>query len=189
MIYFIQAKSGPVKIGHTVSIRARFNMLATGIYEPIRLVAVIDGGRPREFEIHETFFQDHIYGEWFSPKNVIEYVEKIRGEHLPGFEKLKVFRESYDFTEGLRGPMEKIKSRKPRGFNSTKIDHNAPASIVVKKFGGLGIMARNTEIPTSTIWKWMLSGNIPPKRHLELKGHAVRLKVKLKDSDFVRQLA
>ena len=78
--------------------------------------------------------------------------------------------------------------RKPRTSNSSKVDPNAPASIVVARFGGLGHMHNQTGIPTSTIWKWMLSGNIPPKRHLELKGHAARLKVKLSDSDFVRQL-
>ena len=78
--------------------------------------------------------------------------------------------------------------RKPRTSNSRKIDPSAPASIVVAKFGGLGNLHNESGIPTSTIWKWMLSGDIPPKRHLELKGHAARLKVKLKDSNFVRQL-
>lgn len=79
-------------------------------------------------------------------------------------------------------------ARKPRTSNSSKVDPNAPASIVVAKFGGLGNLHNESGIPTSTIWKWMLGGDIPPKRHLELKGLAARLKIKLKDSDFVRQL-
>lgn len=77
--------------------------------------------------------------------------------------------------------------RKPRTSNSSKVDPTAPASIIVAKFGGLGNMHNQTGIPTSTIWKWQLGGDIPNKRVLELKAHAARLKIKLKDSDFVRQ--
>ena len=81
------------------------------------------------------------------------------------------------------------KERKPRTSNSTRVDPTAPASIVVAKFGGLAKMARDTGIATSTIWKWQVQGDIPPKRVLALKGHAARLKIKLRDSDFVRQVA
>ena len=81
------------------------------------------------------------------------------------------------------------KMRKPRRSNSDNIDTMAPASIVVTKFGGLGKMAHDTGIATSTIWGWMRRGDIPPKRVPDLKAHAMRLKVKLKDSDFVRGMA
>ena len=56
---------------------------------------------------------------------------------------------------------------------------------MVGKFGGLAKMRDDTGIPGSTIWKWLTKGYIPNKRVPEIKDHALRLKVKLKDADFI----
>lgn len=82
-----------------------------------------------------------------------------------------------------------IKTRKPRTSKSENVDPTAPAFKVVAKFGGLGRMARDTGLATSTIWGWMRRGDIPPKRVPEVKSWGLKLKVKLKDSDFVRGIA
>lgn len=80
-------------------------------------------------------------------------------------------------------------ARKPRTSNSDQVDTTAPASTVVGKFGGLGKMHADTGYATSTIWGWLKRGDIPPKRVPEIKAHAIRLKVRLKDSDFLRDAA
>lgn len=87
------------------------------------------------------------------------------------------------------------KARTPRTEN---IDQTAPASVVINKFGGLARFCelsaeQATEdrpaIPTSTVWGWLVRGDIPPKRVPEIKAiaQAARPIVRLKDSDFVRQ--
>ena len=80
---------------------------------------------------------------------------------------------------------------KPRGIRTssrTQIDDGAPASIVIKKLGGLAAVSRESGIATSTIWRWLKSGNISPKYVVQLKQLAQRLNVDLCDSDFVRQI-
>jgi hypothetical protein len=80
----------------------------------------------------------------------------------------------------------KRRNRKP----SAQIDTTAPASIIVNdRFGGLARFCELTGLSTSTVWGWLLSGDVPPKRVPEIKAKAMAAKVKLKDSDFVRQLA
>lgn len=83
-------------------------------------------------------------------------------------------------------------ARKPRieTSNSKQINWASPAGIVVAKWGGLHKMARETGIAPSTIWSWLRrSGDVPTTRIPELKIHAARLRIKLKDSDFIRQIA
>lgn len=75
--------------------------------------------------------------------------------------------------------------RKARRSNSTQVDPTQPASIVINKFGGLGQMHKDTGYATSTLWGWARRGYIPNPKIPEIKAHAIRLKVKLKDSDFV----
>jgi len=66
-----------------------------------------------------------------------------------------------------------------------KLDPEAPANIVIAKLGGLNAVRRETGLAPSTIWGWQKRGIIPHPRIPMLKDVARRLKVKIKDGDFL----
>ncbi len=56
MIYFLQCTDGgPVKIGYTADLDARRQQLESHSGRPLALLAVREGGREEEREIHERF--------------------------------------------------------------------------------------------------------------------------------------
>jgi hypothetical protein len=68
MVYFVQAESGPIKIGVSVKTLDRLSALQGGSHERLRLMAYIDGGtRELETALHRRFRAHRISGEWFSP--------------------------------------------------------------------------------------------------------------------------
>lgn len=68
------------------------------------------------------------------------------------------------------------------------VKKDTPAGRVVAKFGGLANMSESTGIPPSTIWGWIRRGDIPPKRVPEVKRHARDLKIRIKDSEYLRDI-
>jgi len=68
MIYFIQeGDNGPVKIGFSNDPGRRLQQLKTGSSKPLKLLAVIEGDANKEKELHASFQEFHISGEWFKP--------------------------------------------------------------------------------------------------------------------------
>lgn len=66
-VYFIQAASGPIKIGRAADARVRCAELQTGSHEELVLLATLKGGRVVERELHRRFAEHRIRGEWFHP--------------------------------------------------------------------------------------------------------------------------
>lgn len=64
-VYFIQADSGPIKIGFTRDLRQRISSLEG--HERLRLLAAFDGGRKLEKRLHRLFRPHRKRGEWFWP--------------------------------------------------------------------------------------------------------------------------
>jgi uncharacterized protein YozE (UPF0346 family) len=84
-IYFIQAaSSGAIKIGHSHSaknVEKRRASLQTAHPEPLRLLAVMDGDRKTEAELHRRFSHHHLGGEWFAPhQELIAFISVLRSE-------------------------------------------------------------------------------------------------------------
>lgn len=66
-IYFIQAISGPIKIGHTNDPQRRYALFKVGHYEDLKLLGVLVGTLEDEKRIHRSVIESHIRGEWFKP--------------------------------------------------------------------------------------------------------------------------
>jgi hypothetical protein len=63
-VYFIQTR-GMVKIGFSSLIVDRMSKLASSSPTPVRVLAIMLGGRAVERKVHETLAADKIKGEWF----------------------------------------------------------------------------------------------------------------------------
>lgn len=56
---------------------------------------------------------------------------------------------------------------------------------IVRAFGGIRQMARDTGIPAGTVQYWSRVGYVPMSRHEEVRGHADRLGIKIDQADFL----
>jgi hypothetical protein len=67
MIYFVRCgKLDWVKIGTASDIAVRVQELQSGSPFPLRLTAVLDGGRDVEARLHKRFARERGSGEWFA---------------------------------------------------------------------------------------------------------------------------
>jgi hypothetical protein len=65
-VYFIGTDAGHVKIGRSTDVQGRLASMQTGSPMPLKILAVVDGGRWLEREYH-AYFKDHrLHGEWFT---------------------------------------------------------------------------------------------------------------------------
>lgn len=79
-IYFLQGDDGgPIKIGHTITIRYRSQTVNCGYpFGTLRHVGLILGTTGIEKTLHERFAKDRIRGEWFKPsKGLVELVHEL----------------------------------------------------------------------------------------------------------------
>lgn len=85
VVYFIQSRSGSIKIGVSTQIVRRFSALATGSAEKLTLLGAVPGGTARERLIHAQFAEDRIKNEWFRPSAglVSQIVSLIEAEGVP----------------------------------------------------------------------------------------------------------
>jgi len=70
-VYFIQAESGPIKIGFTTDVRGRMAALQTATAEELTLVGIMPGDEQEEAALHARFGSSRIRGEWFRPDEEI----------------------------------------------------------------------------------------------------------------------
>jgi excisionase family DNA binding protein len=66
-VYFIQAASGPIKIGIALDPVERLAGLQISHFETLTLLAAVEGGITLETELHRRFAGHNIRGEWFEP--------------------------------------------------------------------------------------------------------------------------
>lgn len=79
-IYFIQADSGPIKIGYSAQkyVKNRLIALQTCNYEKLTLLCTMSGTKDTERELHEQFKDFLIRGEWFqSNEKLLELIHTL----------------------------------------------------------------------------------------------------------------
>ena len=78
-IYFIQAESGPIKIGMATNLDRRICGLQTASFNRLKLIHSekhnIETARKQEKRYHDAFSHYRIRGEWFYPEGIIAYLE------------------------------------------------------------------------------------------------------------------
>lgn len=76
-VYFVQASSGPIKIGSAANSHKRLISLRIANHEDLTLIAVIDGNEIRERELQYEFRALRIRGEWFEPgAALLDFIQK-----------------------------------------------------------------------------------------------------------------
>jgi hypothetical protein len=80
--------------------------------------------------------------------------------------------------------MQQMRTRNRLPPAST-IDPDAPASVVVRKFGGLARFCQLTGFATSTVHDWMVKGLIPAARQEHVLAVAAEHRIKVKPAEFV----
>lgn len=80
-VYFVQAgDGGPVKIGFSEKPEYRLSKMQADCPHALQLIALVDGDRDREAELHEEFAAHRRAGEWFDPA---EAILAFCSEHRP----------------------------------------------------------------------------------------------------------
>lgn len=75
-IYFIQAASGPVKVGITDNFSRRLRQIQDNIWEDVAVLAVFYGDRALESRLHRIFHRHKLRGEWYDPHpNIFREIE------------------------------------------------------------------------------------------------------------------
>jgi len=66
LVYFVRSgANGPIKIGVTLNLKRRLEMLQAGNHRALRCLLTIDGDGTAERAMHSRFEAQHIRGEWF----------------------------------------------------------------------------------------------------------------------------
>jgi hypothetical protein len=102
MIYFIQNPSDQkIKIGYSSNPNIRKRQLQTGSSSNIshKLLLVLPGGRKREKDLHQNFYNYHSHNEWFEPTQ--EIFDFIKLQTIDEFIECRVCGGKY-----LSSPME-----------------------------------------------------------------------------------
>lgn len=78
-VYFMRVgETGPIKIGFTKNVRHRLSVVQVDNPTLVRLIAVTEGGRKEEFQLHKRFAKYRLYGEWFEPSTeLLEYINQF----------------------------------------------------------------------------------------------------------------
>ena len=77
-VYFIQAASGPIKIGVAVNPLTRLSGLQTANHESLHLMAVLVGAYRHEMDYHRQFAGHRLHGEWFAPHpDILAEIERL----------------------------------------------------------------------------------------------------------------
>lgn len=83
MIYFVQAASGPVKIGFTNDWQKRRAALQSGSPERHVLLLLMPGEPADEKALHRVFVEHRVRGEWFAPvPALLAYIDSRSGEAI-----------------------------------------------------------------------------------------------------------
>jgi hypothetical protein len=83
MIYVAQAENGLIKIGISADPHKRLHTIS--LYSPlqVRLIAVFDGDRATESDLHSSFQPHRRHNEWFAPEGAVAaFVERVWGRGL-----------------------------------------------------------------------------------------------------------
>lgn len=77
-VYFLQAASGPIKIGYTATLGARLRALRSGSPERLTLLGHVRASERYEKAVHLRFQHLRLRGEWFRPADeLLEYIQAV----------------------------------------------------------------------------------------------------------------
>lgn len=65
LVYFVGGERGPIKIGHSGSLKARLADLRIGSPVRLEVFATRAGGKALERDYHRRFASSRLHGEWF----------------------------------------------------------------------------------------------------------------------------
>lgn len=84
VVYFIQRESDKaVKIGFSHRMKNRLDNLKSETHESLKVLCIIDGGRPIERTLHDQFAYCRREGEWFGPHlDLSNYIANLSDESL-----------------------------------------------------------------------------------------------------------
>lgn len=83
LVYFAQAKNGPIKIGYSADVPRRLAQIARGMCQAVDLLATLPGDRRTEFYFHRVVREYRIMGEWFRPEPLVsQLVEAVKARGL-----------------------------------------------------------------------------------------------------------
>ena len=77
-VYFVQGiTTGHIKIGRSYNVVSRLANMQTNSSEELNLLGIIKkGGGKLEKDLHRTFSDDRIHGEWFTPSpRLLSYIQ------------------------------------------------------------------------------------------------------------------
>lgn len=81
LVYFVQMRDGPIKIGATGDPLKRIRALQTACPSPLTLLAIMDGGYQVEAALHRLFRRFRLHGEWFSPAApLVHFIDDLVAE-------------------------------------------------------------------------------------------------------------
>lgn len=70
-------QGGPIKIGYSAWPELRAGSLHWRHGDSVEILAILDGGRLRERELHGLFAEYRITGEWFAPvQEILDFIER-----------------------------------------------------------------------------------------------------------------
>lgn len=99
-VYFLQAESGPIKIGFSLNVEERFRDLQQTHFERLRLIGYCEGSLELETKLKLAARKSRIRGEWFRPTSKVASI--IRAALPPDVE-------IYETPKSLRGScIEKV---------------------------------------------------------------------------------
>lgn len=77
-VYVIQSgDDGPIKVGYAVDVPARIATLQTGNPYLLRLLYVLPGPQPLEWQLHQRLKDCRLVGEWFNGPQVEGFLEFV----------------------------------------------------------------------------------------------------------------
>lgn len=119
-VYFIQAVSGPVKIGFSETPGNRLNALQAATHEQLTLIRTLGGTHADERWLHQYFSARHIRGEWFEYSEKMREVEVIPNVYMQDTSdddlESECFSESYlnNYKDSVYGPYYDIRAQRNR---------------------------------------------------------------------------
>lgn len=82
VVYFIQIKNGPIKIGLTGNVKNRLKSLSCSLPYDLELLHVMPGDEKLEKKLHKKFCKYHIRGEWFECHDgILNYLKKLQSKN------------------------------------------------------------------------------------------------------------
>ena len=151
-VYFIGAKTGPVKIGYSKNPWARVKEFQTGSVEKLEVLATIKTHEVSEFSVHEFFEPDRLRGEWFNRSTLIkEVISRVKSKDIKTQSDLdrevKLLRKNYvvtttdtdtdtevDTEEEVDKEKEKKPAKKRKSSQKKPIPENFTVSDNVKRW-------------------------------------------------------